>query len=926
MAKLRSKAPSARLGVPELFVRGGFEQVLILTYSADLEFYERALRRHFGGFRNQIVLADDRHLDRSIRAAAVSQSLRHLNRSWIAGPIRARHSAHAKAVLLAGPEAGLLLVGSGNLNLLGYAGAGECFTPFRWNPEENEALAAFTSVRALTDGLAARGHVDDITVERLGVFWAAYDWWHAEPGADGPVRHNLDQALAQQFIDAIGGKRVQELTVVAPFHDTKCAALDRLASQLRPQRLRVLVQPGACSVDPKRLAAVLRKHGGEVHTIEAAGEHAAAYLHAKILIATTSDRSVALTGSANCSTVALWSDQPDANLELGVLAVGARGEFDHLLAPETVTVAGPVDPATLDLHLQEDEDPEAESGRAHVVDVQLRGRTLRGKIHADAVSAEDIVIEVNGTAVTGIMRVEPAGDGVWAFAIEIDDDDLLADVEGVAVLMVRIADAAVAAVVPYQLDKLREQDGRRLDAERLRHAAGLELEDPDLEQALAALEEILIGDNVSRWTRGRDVAPPSESDGTSIAWDQIDWAAVRRNPRYAAYGGLQGGAAAGSALADYLAALGRLVRELLDPEGGDAEAPAAASGVPGTQEDDDEEPDESDLSSGVEGAEPDDLDEEPPLDPRRQSPAQRNRRLIRNFVRRNLTVLEQQGFRDGVGAGIVIPNVIILNWVCWWVATKDADVEPQLIDERLRLWTLLWGAGTEPGYLDTLDDELLPLVRERFEAQAFEAVTTASIADVWAGIPTVTDPEYRRLRAVVRRAVIHPSLRVSADVPQDAAVLANKRPTAVEPIDAYEIANRLWDAACASHGDHDVRTAVAAAARCAVRDTSMEVVAMIVDGKADQRSVPQLLVNARIVPGHAVEALAAWRGSADLPHYRLKWRDGVAFYNAELERGWVVPDDGDELNIGELQPAYPPWRIAIDQLIDDLDELAAAVA
>jgi hypothetical protein len=107
MSPRRSAATTTqRIGVPALFTEGQFEQVLILTFGADLEFYERGLRRHLGAYRNQIVLADGPHLERNIAGLAATGSLRHLNRSWLAAPLRTRHAAHAKAILLAGPEAG----------------------------------------------------------------------------------------------------------------------------------------------------------------------------------------------------------------------------------------------------------------------------------------------------------------------------------------------------------------------------------------------------------------------------------------------------------------------------------------------------------------------------------------------------------------------------------------------------------------------------------------------------------------------------------------------------------------------------------------------------------------------------------------------------------------------------------------------------
>jgi hypothetical protein len=382
--------------------------------------------------------------------------------------------------------------------------------------------------------------------------------------------------------------------------------------------------------------------------------------------------------------------------------------------------------------------------------------------------------------------------------------------------------------------------------------------------------------------------------------------------------------APGSALADYLAALSQLVRELLDEEEGSDEG--ARRDAPTDPDDGDEG---TDVASGVEGADPDENEEDDELDeePRRQSPAARNRRLVRNFVRRNLAVLEQPGFRDGAGPGIVIPNLIILNWVCWWIATKDEDHGPELVDERLRLWELLWGKDAEEGYLATLDDEHQALVIERFDAQRFEAVITASVADVWASIPTVTETNYRRLRAVIRRAVCSPCWQVTAAHVQAGAVLANKRPTTVDPLDAAEIAGRLWEAACEPHFEIELRAAVAEAMGCRPGEIVASSVEVIVDGRGDPRSVDQMEIGTTVSSTGVEETFASWMGMADLDFYRLKWPGGVAFYNAIDQTGWVFPDDEDERTLDAgLEPAYPRWRVELDRLADSVqvsDEAAA---
>jgi len=413
-----ARAPELRLAVPGLFHEAHFEQELILTFGADLEFYERVLRRHFGAYRNQIVLVDGQQLDRGVRAAAPHGSLRHLNRSWLAGPIRTRHAAHAKAILLAGPDAGVLLVGSGNLNIGGYAGGGECFTPYRWSRENSRDLSAFTAVRALTHGLEAGGYLDAVTTERLKVFWGSYDWWHAPPVATGPVRHNLDTPLGEQLIAAVGADRVEELVVTAPFYDRRCEALDRLASELRPRRLRVLVQPRHTSVDPKRLAMVLSARSGDAFAYDSAGEAAVTYLHAKIFLVKTERRAVCLTGSANCSMVALWARQPTANIELGNLASGPPASFDHLFDSGVVTVSGPVDPTSLGVVVRSDPDDEPD-GAIRVEDLRWDPPVLSGIVNTAVRDPSSVTIEIQGIAVAATITLTEQANGSTRFTARL---------------------------------------------------------------------------------------------------------------------------------------------------------------------------------------------------------------------------------------------------------------------------------------------------------------------------------------------------------------------------------------------------------------------------------------------------------------------------------------------------------------------------
>lgn len=889
-------APSLRIGLPELFAEAKFEQVLTLTYGADLEFYERVLRRHFGGYRNQIVLGDGRQLAKAFTGYRSSGVLRHLNRSWIAAPVDGLHAVHAKVILLAGPDNGLLLVGSGNMNLSGYAGNGECFTPYRWSPEEPDQIHAFTAIRDLTDELRSRELIDGLASDRLRIFWEAYDWWNDPPDNGGPVRHNLSRPLGDQLLDLVGGEAVQELTVATPFHDPKCASLKRLIERLDPKRVRVLVQDWRCSVDPTALAKALEKVDSTVRTISAVGDDRA-YLHAKVIHVRTPSRDICLTGSANCSMVALWTPHPGANVEVGNLVASERGAFDGLFDPSVISISRPTAPASLNVRLQSETDPDRveEQPRLRVRGLTWRPPTLSGDVSA-AVEDEDVSFSLGGRPMQCDISTSTTADGWTSINAVIDDAADQTAIDEVAVITVHVEAVGEVSAVPYQPHRLKEQDRRRVDVERLRQAARLEIDDPDLLQALAALEGILIGDNVAKWTKASTDADVVDEDGVSVKWDDIDWEAVRRSGRHRAYGGLGALGAPGSELAAYLEALAKATKELIDPP-----PPSSAPTVSAGGEDDDDDP-ESDAEAGVEGVDPDDIDDTPET-AKRQSMAARNRRLLRNFIRRNVKALEHPSFRDGAGPGVVVLNLVILNWLCWWVATSDADHPGELIEERLRLWRVMWGEADEPGYLDSLPDELKSLAIDTFEDQRFGAVMLASVVDAWSWIGQRTESTYRRLRQILRSAVLQPCWQVDARDVAASAVLDASRPTSQVHRSPGDIADICWEILCEPIDAGDVIASLASVLSMKPSEVTMSTASISVEPGL-LRSVSEASFGVESLGTAEVQALfAAWLGVEELHYYRLRWASGVALYKTEQACGWRYDDSTDEMtDFGAVSP------------------------
>ena len=144
-------------------LKGPWQHALILTYGADLPFFENALWRQFSGrCRNKIILADGQRYLEACMHYAQNGLVRHLNHLYVTEGIFTSHAAHAKLILLTNSTQGRLLVGSGNLSWQGYASGGEQFSLYEYNAEDDiraETFNAFLTVQELLEALISQGYI-----------------------------------------------------------------------------------------------------------------------------------------------------------------------------------------------------------------------------------------------------------------------------------------------------------------------------------------------------------------------------------------------------------------------------------------------------------------------------------------------------------------------------------------------------------------------------------------------------------------------------------------------------------------------------------------------------------------------------------------------------------------------------------------------
>ena len=686
-----------RIVIPELF-DGAWDSVIIATYGADLEFFERVVLRQLSRTRNRVIFCDDRQIARSQADPEKCAQLRQLNRDYVVAPIRSSGAAHAKLIMLLSEDRGVLAVGSGNLRMTGYASQGECFSRYRWLKDDQGQLREFVAARDFIDQICERRLVDKVVRDHVRQAWQEAPWLYGRvQDGESRVRHNLELALLDQFSDAITGRTVDELIVHAPFYDSRCRALAELIQRTSPETLQVLLQECLTSVDPVALAEVLAGAPGrvDVRSVNAADE--GTFLHAKFVIAKCDQIAICLQGSPNISSPALLHTHVDGNIEVANLLVGDRSDFDHLITGLVVS-PDPVAISQLGLRLADDGDEDGDEIEPSCVVAELSWvpPVLSGVFHREVEVPPQLII--SGAVVNGVSwELEEPLAGTTRFAVSLGEKEAAVLNRVAAVHFSFEGGAQSSPTYPYHLNTLKAHASGQGRTDLLRQAGDFEVDDEELERLLAQLDEVLIVDGRGIWQMLKRKEPVEVDDepSASIAYEELDWDAIQSHPKLAQYRNWdQRPSSDPTPLGILLASIAR--RFEAGAQGGHSGEPAPGDPESGSDP-------LADLAEAIEvedeeAAEKDEVER----DRRRMNARSRARRQFHGFVKRFVDGLTDEEFVRRVGPSVIVPSYVIFNHLCWKLIQIDLGEPRRLIAAQIAIWRFFWGDKQESGYFAAL--------------------------------------------------------------------------------------------------------------------------------------------------------------------------------------------------------------------------------
>lgn len=267
------------------------EQVLILTYTANLDFFERFALGEARGLQAATTVISDATMVAADPVTVRGAGVRYVDARAVCP---GNTAFHPKLLAILGSGRATVAIGSGNLTLAGWHGNEELWTVLCADSEQGPStirdVARF--LRALGDGRIQLSAETAVALDRAVKL---LDGLAANrPGPE--LVSTLDQ---EPIINRLPAGPVDELIVYSPYYDAELSALKQIVARTEPTRLVVFVQ-FQTSVDGPALEGWLAERGAHVYWCAADR-----FRHGKLIEWSRNEVREALIGSPNLSKRAL---------------------------------------------------------------------------------------------------------------------------------------------------------------------------------------------------------------------------------------------------------------------------------------------------------------------------------------------------------------------------------------------------------------------------------------------------------------------------------------------------------------------------------------------------------------------------------------------------------------------------------------------
>jgi len=888
------------LKIPELLT-GEWENLLILTYGSDIAFFENFLWRQFSNrCRNKIILADADQFLKACKLAAENGTARLLNHRYILDGIHIPHSAHAKFILLTNHDEGRLLVGSGNLGIDGYASGGELFTHYEYSNNKPGSLPAFVATWEFVQELVSRRFVSEAVVPYIQHILSQTPWLLKSGGSDfTPVIHNLKTSFLSQIRQIVGSEPVQELWIMSPFYDEKCEALRQLIQTFSPKEVRIYVQQDRTSMDPKALEKVLSetKSKYRINSIEINGDQSNPYIHAKLYLFKTKEKSICIQGSPNLSQVAMLLSPPAGNIEVANLGIGNRNDFDSLfdnllISPEEIS------PNDLDFTFNKADLDLVSTENWYLIRAILKENILILNFGGTIPPVSTIRLQIG--EITYPIQITKEPDNGFLCHLPDEAIQLLSAPVPITVIL-NDSEVLSNPVFVWNQATLNREMLEVIETDKsIEKFGGLDVVDEELERLLAELEAALVIDGQSIWQlagRPKHTLPDNPTEEQYIDYSEIDYDQLRHHPKIIQYTRSKQGD--GSPISSKTR-LQMILDSITDHFNGLGEPISSTTGfIPESM------PSEDGLitSETEEEQEKDEVEKQK----RRKSARFRLRKILKNFIKRYINGIQSQKFQELAGFSVMARNYVIFTHFLWQLFGKDWLEDEYIVESFIKIWRLFWGEKKTQGYYHSLDQveqvETVKVIHDHHN-------DGLQIASLYYGASLSWSQDWEELRFALRDFLRYfmenLPFEISQEVLTDAWSLTSHLLPYSPPIPS-QIVDELVRLSNFENKKGFLRT-VELEFGFSEGSCSIERITVYRQHLSDSAAVECLVVNAPTALKSledAITILNLWRRYRSQNYYRISSGDSkrLFFYDFQINQGVFYNKENNEIvNISELPP------------------------
>lgn len=292
---------------------GKFHSALMTSFSINLYYWEIQLLRSLSAKDINFVSAlvdSDCLSDQLLKFSKAFSGRRPLDFSLHG--YKMKGAFHPKIQFYAGRESVLVLVGSGNLTVMGHGRNLEVWSPVMVESAENPAYPFIRNVwsylKSLYQGLGEEAENIIYSIEENCDLLRNDD---DEPAAEHfigeySIRFFTNQSISlyEQCREWIGNDTIKTITVMSPFYDSKAELIKALYKQYKPQEIRLIIEEGFGSLPkPGNIPDYVKLYKWD-KIAKASERRYQDYFHSKCFFFEGESNHYMLCGSANASVAA----------------------------------------------------------------------------------------------------------------------------------------------------------------------------------------------------------------------------------------------------------------------------------------------------------------------------------------------------------------------------------------------------------------------------------------------------------------------------------------------------------------------------------------------------------------------------------------------------------------------------------------------